>query len=238
MGNLTEDMTRLRTEVDALRGARGALMNDLKRGARDLTTAVEAMRADFACSHAAMAKQSHGERGNFVSGVINEVNSLLGTFSRDRDDMASKGRHDRGVFLSDLRTQVMGLCKETADDLVEARRAWRGAGPGKSPPVSMKEDRGIVKPIPPLMEAALKKTVAAPEFKMKKSPAAFVEPLKKKEEKKRGLASETRVVNRSQVKAPPSVGASGPSFQKRQEKGRPDEKPAETMTKAKRDRRQ
>ena len=238
MGNLTDDMTRLRGEIEALRGARGALISGLTRGAKDLTTAVAAMRADFTCTHAAMANKSRGERETFVASVINEVNSLLGAFSRDRNDMARKGRHDRGVFLSDLRTHVMGMCKETADDLVEARRAWRGAGPGKSPPVSMKEDRGIVKPIPPLMEAALKKTVAAPEFKMKKSPAAFVEPLKKKEEKKRGLASETRVVNRSQVKAPPSVGASGPSFQKRQEKGRPDEKPAETMTKAKRDRRQ
>jgi hypothetical protein len=185
MGNLTDDMTRLRGEVDALRGARGALMNDLTRGARDLTTAVAAMRADFASAHTAMAKKTGEERETFVAAVIDEVNSLLGEFSRDRNDMARKGRHDRKTFLSDMSRQVAGMCKETADDLMGARLVWRGERPGKSRPVPMKKKPVVVKPVSPPVEAALKKAiVAAPEFKTEKPPVTFMEPLKKEEEKK------------------------------------------------------
>src|SRR4030042_4453652 len=101
MGNLTDDRTRLRGEVDALRGVRGALMNDLTRGARDLTTAVAAMRADFASAHTAMAKKTGEERGAFVAAGIDEVNSLLGDFSKNRHVVARKGGHDRRTFVSE-----------------------------------------------------------------------------------------------------------------------------------------
>jgi hypothetical protein len=179
MGNLTNDMTRLRGEVDALRGVRGALMNDLTRGARDLTTAVAAMRADFTSAHTAMAKQTRGARKTFVVAVIDEVNSLLGEFSKDRNDMARKGRDDRGAFLAEMKRQVTGLCKDTADDLMGARLVWRGERPGKSRPVRMKKEPVVVKPVSPPVEAAPKKTAAAPEFKAAKPPITFKKPLKK-----------------------------------------------------------
>ena len=220
MGNLTDDMSRLRGEVEALRGARGALMNDLTRGTRDLTTAVAAMRDDFASTHAAMAKKSSGEREAFVAAVHDEVNSLLGTFSRDQDDMARKGRHDRGVFLSEMRRQVRGLRNETAEDLAGARSIWRGESPGKSRPVPMKKEPVVVKPISPPVEAALKKTVAAPEFKAVKPPITFKKPLKKEAEKKTVAAPEAPAVETPKVKATPSVSASKPPFQKSKEKNK------------------
>ena len=238
MGNLTDDMTRLRGEVDALRGARGALMNDLTRGARDLTTAVAAMRADFASAHTAMAKQTRGERETFVAAVISEVNSLLGAFSKDRDDMARKGRDDRGVFLSEMRRQVTRMCKETADDMMGARLAWRGERPGKSRPVPMKKKPVVVKPIPPPMEAALmKKAVEAPEIKTEKSPVTFMEPLKKEEEKKTVVAAPQApaAVKPPKLKTPTPIVDSMP-FQKSKEKSWLDEKPAKAATKAKRGR--
>ena len=236
MGNLTDDMTRLRGEVDALRGVRGALMQDLTRGTRDLTTAVAAMRADFSAAHAAMAKQTRGEREAFVTGMIDEVNSLLGAFSRDRDDMARKGRHDRGVILSEMRRQVTGMCKDTADDLMGARLAWRGRSPKKSRPVPMKKEPVVVKPISPPAEAALKKTVAAPEIKTEKPPVTFMEPLKKEETKKTVVASKVPAVEPPRVKAPPSVSASKLPFQKSKEKSWLDEKPAKAVTRVKRGR--
>jgi hypothetical protein len=237
MGNLTDDMTRLRGEVDALRGARGALMNDLTRGARDLTTAVAAMRADFTSAHTAMAKKTGKERETFVAAVIDEVNSLLGGFSRDRNDMARNGRHDRGVFLSEMRKQVTGLCKETADDMMGARLAWRGESPGKSRPVPMKKKPVVVKRTPPPMEAALKKAVAAPEIKAEKPPVTFKEPLKREEEKKTVVAApQAPAVKPPKVKAPPSVSVSMPPFQKSKEKSWLDEKPAKARTRAKRGR--
>ena len=264
MGNLTDDMTRLRGEVDALRGVRGALMNGLTRGARDLTTAVAAMRADFSAAHTAMAKKTGKERETFVAAVIDEVNSLLGGFSRDRNDMARNGRHDRGVFLSEMRKQVTGLCKETADDMMGARLAWRGESPGKSRPVPMKKKPVVIKRTPPPMEAALKKTVSAPEIKAEKPLVPFKEPLKKEEEKKTVAAPEFKavkppitfkkslkkeeekktvvvapqypVVKTPKVKAPPLVSASKPPFLKSKEKSRLDEKPAKAAIKLKRGR--
>jgi hypothetical protein len=210
MGNLTDDLTRLRGEVDALRGARGLLMQDLMRGARDMITAVAAMRADFTTAHTTMAKKTGEERKTFVVAVIDEVNSLLGDFSRDRNDMALKGRHDRRTFLSEMSRQVAGLCKDTADDLMGARLAWQGERPGKSrTPVTMKKEPVAVKPIPPPVKVTLKKTAAAP-----KAPA--VKPPK--------------------VKAPPSVSASMPPLQKGKEKNRLDQKSAKAATKTKRGR--
>jgi len=133
MGNLTNDMTRLRGEVDALRNVRGALMRELQRGARNLTTTVSAMQAGFTAAHNAMARKTGQNREAFVSGVIHEVTSLLGDFSRLRNDMARKESGDRAAFLTDLRNQVADLRSETADDLAGARLAWRGRGFKKNP---------------------------------------------------------------------------------------------------------
>jgi hypothetical protein len=212
-----------------------------------------------------MAKKTGEEREAFVAAVIREVNSLLGEFSRDRNDMARRGRHDRGVFLSEMRRQVTRMCKETADEMMGARLAWRGRSPGKSRPVPMKKEPVVVKPISPPVEAALKKTVAAPEFKAEKPPVTFKEPLKREEEKKTVVAApefktekppvtfleplkkeeekktvavpEAPAVETSKVKAPPpSVSASKPPFQKSTKKSWLDEKPAKTTTKGKRGR--
>ncbi len=209
MGNLTNDMTRLRGEVDALRSDRGALMQELASGAKNLAFSVSAMQADFAAAHAAMAKQARGERGAFVANVIDEVNSLLGEFSKDRNDMARKGRHDRAIFLSDMKRQVTDLCKGTADDLMGARLVWRGESPRKSRPVQLKKEPAVVKPLSPPVALAPKKTVALPEAPAVKAP---------------------------KVNVPPSVSASKPPFQKKKEKSWLDEKPAKAMTKAKKGR--
>jgi len=126
-----------------------------------------------------------------------------------------------------------------------------------------KEPVVVKKPIPPPMEAALKKTVAAPEIKTEKPPVAFkeslkkegekktvaapefkagkppvtfMEPLKKEEEKKTVAAPQAPAVVTPEVKAPPSVSASKPPFQKSKEKSWLDEKPAKAATKAKRGR--
>jgi hypothetical protein len=213
MGNLTNDMTRLRGEVDALRSDRGALMQDLARGAKNLASTVSAMQAGFAAAHTAMAKKTSRERCDFVAGVISDVNSLLGAFSQDRNDMARKGRHDRGVFLLEMKKQVTGMCKETAGDLMEARIAWRGQSPRKSRPVQLKKEPVAVKPLSPTVEAALKKTSAAPELKAKKPPVTFWEPLKKEKGTEAAAALKAPAVEHPRAKAPQSVSASKP-FQK------------------------
>lgn len=154
MGNLTDDMTRLRGEVEAMRGARSVLMQDLARGASDLTKVVAAMRADFASAHTEMARKSRGERKAFVADVILEVNSLLVAFCRERDTMARKGRDDRGTFLADLRREVTNMCQETSEDLMGARRVWCGQSFRYCMPVQLKMESEIVTPEPPPMAEA------------------------------------------------------------------------------------
>ncbi len=83
MGNMTDDMTRLRGEVDGLRAARAAMMHDLAQGAKNLAVEVSAMRADFAGSHAAMAKKARKGREAFVSGVRKRVTRMRKEFSSD-----------------------------------------------------------------------------------------------------------------------------------------------------------
>ncbi|MBI4764198.1 MAG: hypothetical protein HY787_06305 [Deltaproteobacteria bacterium] len=179
MGSLTVDMRRLREEVESLRDARNALMNDLRRGTRDLTTAVAVMRDEFMSTQAAMAEESRGERMAFVAAVIDEVNSLIGTFSRDRNDMAREGRDGRGVFLTEMRRQVKDLRNETASDLMGARLAWRSESPGKLRPVLIKKEAADKRPLSPLGKAVKKEKMAASEIKQEKSPLSFKETLKR-----------------------------------------------------------
>ncbi|MDO8721812.1 MAG: hypothetical protein Q7J31_06240, partial [Syntrophales bacterium] len=94
-----------------------------------------------------------------------------------------------------MRRQVAGLRKETTDDLMGARLAWRGERPRKSRPVQLKpvqpkKEPVFVAPVTPPVEETVKKTVAAPEFKTEKPPVAFKEPLKKEEEKKAAATPE------------------------------------------------
>ncbi|MBU1053961.1 MAG: hypothetical protein KKC46_09045 [Proteobacteria bacterium] len=247
MGNLTNDMNRLRGEVDALRGARGALVQDLARGSRDLSSTVSAMRADFAAAHAAMAKQTRGEREAFVVAGINEVNSLIGAFSRDRADMALKGTHYRKVFLSEMGIQVLCMCKNTADDLMGARLVWRVRNPEKFRFVPMKKEPVIVKSISHTVEAAVKKTAAAPEvkvekpsvvtvpeFKESKPPVTFRKPEKEEEKVK------TIVMPKESVAKTPKVKTQVPAFASVEipnpkEKSWQYGKPTKTLIKRKRD---
>jgi hypothetical protein len=141
------------------------------------------MQADFAAAHTSMAKQTRGEREAFVAAVVDEVNSLMSTFSRDRDNLARKGRDDRGTFLTELRSKVTLILKETADDLMGARLVWRGQSLKKSRPAPIKKEPVVVRPISPPVETSLKK-VAAPEIKAVKPPVIFKAPPKEVVKKK------------------------------------------------------
>ena len=69
MGNLTDDMTRLRGEVDALRSERGAQI-------RDRVATVSTLLADFTADHTAMAKKSRKERESYVANIKKQVGRM------------------------------------------------------------------------------------------------------------------------------------------------------------------
>ena len=69
MGNLTDDMTRLRGEVDAARSDRGAWI-------QEMASTVSAMLSDFAVDHKAMAKKTSKERVAYVAMVQKQVKRM------------------------------------------------------------------------------------------------------------------------------------------------------------------
>lgn len=89
MGNLTEDMTRLRGEVDALRINRGALMQELARWAKDLASTVSAMQADFASAHATMARKAGKARASYVARIKKQVGRMR---KENASDLAGASR--------------------------------------------------------------------------------------------------------------------------------------------------
>lgn len=103
MGVLTNDVTRLCTEISGLRGGRKALINDLMRVTKDRRSAVAAMQAGFRRSHTEMARRTRASRRAFISSLEPLVTAI-----RQR--------------VADLRT-------EFAKDIAGAHRAWFGPTP-------------------------------------------------------------------------------------------------------------
>jgi hypothetical protein len=177
-------------------------MQELAQGARDLAATVSAMRAGFDEAHTAMAKKTREERRAFLSGMIQDVNSLLENFSKVRSDMARKGRYDRETFLLKMKRQVTDMLKETADDLEGSRMAWYGHYLKRPREVQLKKEPEIVEPmLPPVKEVQLKKEpeIVEPmlspvkEVQLKKEPEIvepMLPPVKEVEEEKKGEASQ------------------------------------------------
>jgi hypothetical protein len=73
MGRLVEDMTRLVGEIQALRGSRQALREELADGNRERQMDVLEMCADFVATHARMAKRTKEERLAFCKNLKRTV---------------------------------------------------------------------------------------------------------------------------------------------------------------------
>lgn len=69
MGNLTENMTRLRGEVDALRGAREAFISDM-------ICEVSTLLEHFSRARSDMARKGRRERETFVSEMRRQVTNM------------------------------------------------------------------------------------------------------------------------------------------------------------------
>jgi hypothetical protein len=83
MGNLTDDMTRLRGEINTLRSNRGVLMFDLAQNVKSIKSTVASLLSDFSSSHADMAINSKKSRVAFVSGVKEMVAGMKDDMQND-----------------------------------------------------------------------------------------------------------------------------------------------------------
>jgi hypothetical protein len=129
MGVLTDDMTRLRGEIDALRGAREALCEGLMQGARNLRSAVWGMRADFRKTRADMASRTGAEREATVKGVrraAGEVRSaaaeMQANFRNVRAEMARQTGKQRSEFVGHLSQSVSDMTTGFHDALSRMSR--------------------------------------------------------------------------------------------------------------------
>ena len=155
MGPLTNDMTRLRDEIDALHNTREAFINDLKHDVTEMQSGfrnahaemasetkndlfaftsnlkanVSKMKQGFRNDHAEMARKLMNDLGTFVSGLEADVSDMKQGFRNDHAEMARKLMNDLGTFVSNLNETVANLRQEFEADIQGAHRAWFGQAP-------------------------------------------------------------------------------------------------------------
>ena len=94
VGNLTNDMTKLRAEIDSARSQRNALMASARKEAATRHESVNEMMSSFRQSRLDAFQQAQTERGNFLKGLRNAVSKLQRDLSAD---LAGAGRIFRGA---------------------------------------------------------------------------------------------------------------------------------------------
>jgi len=77
MGVLTEDLTRLRNEVLALRSARQGLIHDLERETEERRRNVSRMLANFSKGFGAVVKRTKADRLGSISDLKRAVTNVL-----------------------------------------------------------------------------------------------------------------------------------------------------------------
>lgn len=106
MGVLTDDTTRLRGEIDSLRGAREAFGEELMREVNDFKNSASEMQAGFRNAHGEMARKTRADRSGFVSGLQGAVSDMQSGFRNAHAEMATETKADRLGFMKDLSTSL------------------------------------------------------------------------------------------------------------------------------------
>lgn len=126
MGILTDDMTRLRGEVEGLRSDRESLLADVRTSVADLKARTNAMQEGFHRDHTEMATQLRGGLSDFIGGLKSDVTKMQDGFRDSHADMAAQTSRQRQDFTSGLQQGVAQFREEFAADLAGARRGWFG----------------------------------------------------------------------------------------------------------------
>jgi len=122
MGRLTEDMTGLCNEIEALRNKREGFIANLGHGVAEL-------KEGFRNDRSEMARKMKADLRGFLTELKDDVADMKAGFNSDHADMAKKLRDDLGTFISKLTNTVGVLRKEFTEDIVGAHKAWFGYSP-------------------------------------------------------------------------------------------------------------
>ena len=159
MGILTDDMTRLNDEVNALRNARYEFIRDQHAFVHGLKESVASMQSALGAARADSAKDM---RARLLAGREARAEALQGELSANEIRRAAEARRlqdGRMEFLDGLRGHVDALRAgvsqlrgEFAADMAGAHRAWAGS--------AMAGERKAKAPAPLRMEPRPKESAA------------------------------------------------------------------------------
>jgi predicted flap endonuclease-1-like 5' DNA nuclease len=116
MAGLTEDMTRLRDEIESLRSTRGALIRDLRHDADELKADVTDFLTDFRKRHMEIGRATRHDLMEFTShikdhvvGLKEDVAHMKAGFLRRHVDMADTLKDHLHTYVSELKDDVADL---------------------------------------------------------------------------------------------------------------------------------
>jgi predicted flap endonuclease-1-like 5' DNA nuclease len=131
MGALTDDMARLRDEINGLHRSRKAFINDLSNFTSTLKTNVGDMRKAFRSEHAQTADTLSNDLATFVSGLKRDVSDMKQGFRRQHTQRAAVLVNNLGTFVSGLKRDVSDMKQrfrqqhtQTADTLSTDLRSF------------------------------------------------------------------------------------------------------------------
>jgi hypothetical protein len=125
MGALTDDITRLCGEIEALRDSRKVFGSQLDKDTKEMKTEVSVMRGGFRHDHKIMAGRTNADRVKFVSNLDAEVSGLLNAFDKSQAEMATKTKKANAAFVSDVANHVSGLLTGYQKDLKAMSQATK-----------------------------------------------------------------------------------------------------------------
>jgi hypothetical protein len=126
MGVMTNDMKRLRGEVEALRVARGTLLQDLALEAKQRRDAVVTMQAGFRKTYGNLARKAKNARVAFVTDLAAGAIRTIAGFHKSRTAVAKRAGAERLAFVLGQKQAVADLRHAVAADLAGAHRFWCG----------------------------------------------------------------------------------------------------------------
>jgi hypothetical protein len=124
MGILTDDMARLRNEIEALRQGRKTLLKEMVRGAKAMKSAVAKMQAGFRQSQGRMSRETRANRLRFLHDLNTGVARMQTGFRQAHAQMAHETKGERLAFLSNLKTAVFMM--QTGFHQARMHQAKRG----------------------------------------------------------------------------------------------------------------
>ena len=132
MGNLAQEMTRIRDEIDSSREDRKAFIREMKDSVSETRNHAKKMVKKFRKNRAEQGRAEQDTLTSFVSGLRTNVGEIIKGFENDRAGMIKETRKgllacvsDIKEFVSDLKADVDDMLETFQDDRIDKGRETR-----------------------------------------------------------------------------------------------------------------